>query len=75
MYIYEGHLGNLYVSDDIIDEDDLYCETCGDSDHLIGFASNRLEAWNLLESSTDINGSGGWSYDYVIEFIDSNWDE
>lgn len=75
MYIYEGHMGSLYVSDDIIDDDDLYCDVCGDSDWLIGFATNRSEAWDLLKDSADINGSGGWDYDYVLEFINANWEE
>ena len=35
----------------------------------------REEAWNLLKDDTDIDGSGGWDYDYLQEFINSNWDE
>lgn len=34
-YIYESHLGGLYVSDKEIPYDDLYCETCNDDDNLI----------------------------------------
>ena len=29
MYIYEGHLGGLYTSDDVLDYEDLYCEEIG----------------------------------------------
>ena len=36
---------------------------------------SREDAWNLLKDDTDINGSGGWDYDYIQEFINSNWDE
>ena len=95
MYIYEGHLGSLYVSDYEFDYDDLYCEQCGDSDWLIGQAETREEAWNLLEEYVDtfdeakckgcahVNceecenylNSGGWDRDYVLKFINSNWDE
>lgn len=75
MYIYEGHLGSLYASDEYLDYDDLYCEQCGDSDWLIGCAATRAEAWELLSDKTDIDGSGGWSYDYVERFIKDNWDE
>lgn len=75
MYIYEHHMGSLYVSDDILDYDDLYCEECGDSDWLIGQAGTREEAWKLLKDDTDINGSGGWDYDYIRSFINGNWDE
>lgn len=75
MYIYEGHTGSLYTSDEVLDYEDTYCETCGDSDWLIGYANTREEAWRLLKSATDIDGSGGWDYNYVQEFINSNWDE
>ena len=42
---------------------------------LIGYAETRKEAWNLLKDDTDIDGSGGWDYAYVQEFINENWDE
>ena len=75
MYIYESHMGGLYTSDDILDYEDLYCEECGDSDGLIGYAETREEAWNLFKDDKDIDGSDGWDYNYVQEFINSNWDE
>lgn len=76
MYIYEGCLGELYVLDEALDYEELFCETCGDSDYLIGFANNRKEAWNMLKGGMDINdGSGGWNRSYVKEFIESNWVE
>ena len=75
MYIYEGHMGSLYTSDELLDYNDLYCEQCGDSDNLIGYADTKEEAWALLKDDTDINGSGGWNYDYVRNFIEGNWDE
>ena len=75
MYIYESHMGGLYTSDDILDYEDLYCEECGDSDGLIGYAETREEAWNLFKDDKDIDGSGSWDYNYVQEFINSNWEE
>ena len=100
MYIYENHMGGLYTSDTFLDYDDLYCEQCGDSDWLVGYASTRAEAWELLKDETNTfdpsmcegcshNGddeycdfecehymhSGGWNYEYVREFIETNWDE
>ena len=74
MYIYESHMGGLFVSDEILDYKQTYCETCGDSDYLLGYAETREEAWNLLEGDTDTDGSGGWDYDYVQEFL-KNWEE
>ena len=72
MYIYESHMGSLFVSDDILDYEQNYCEACGDSDYLIGYAETREEAWNLLKDDTNINDSGGWDYDYVQDFL-KNW--
>lgn len=69
MYIYQSHMGGLFVSDDILDYEQTYCETCGDSDFLLGYAETREEAWNLLGDDTDINGFGGWDYEYVQEFL------
>ena len=43
MYIYEGHMGSLYVSDYILDYDDLYCEECGDSDWFLRSLVNVAE--------------------------------
>lgn len=74
MYIYESHMGSLFVSNDILDYEQTYCETCGDSDFLLGYAETKEEAWNLLKDNTDINSSGGWNYEYVQEFL-KNWDE
>ena len=75
MYIYESHLGGLYTSNRELDFDELYCEQCGDSDWLVGYADTREDAWELLKDDTDIDGCGGWSYDYVQEFLNENWDE
>lgn len=74
MYIYASHMGGLFVSDDILDYEQTYCETCGDSDFLLGYAETREGAWNLLNDDTDINGSGGLNYEYVQEFL-KNWEE
>lgn len=73
MYIYQSHMGGLYTSDDELDYEQTYCETCGDSDWLIGYAETREEAWDLLKDDTNIDGSGGWDYDYVQDFL-RNWE-
>lgn len=74
MYIYEGHMGSLYTSDCELDYEALYCEQCGDSNWLIGQADTRNEAWELLKNDININGSGGWDYDYVHEFLGRNFE-
>lgn len=75
MCIYEGHMGWLYSSDELLDYEDLYCETCGDSDTYIGCAEAKEEAWNLLKDEVDIDGSGGWDYEYVKDFIEANFEK
>ena len=73
MYIYQSHMGGLYTSDDELDYEQTYCETCGDSDWLIGYAETREEAWELLKDDTNIDGSGGWDYEYIQDFL-RNWE-
>ncbi len=73
MYIYQSHMGGLYTSDDVLDYEQTYCETCGDSDWLIGYAETREEAWDLLKDDTNIDGSGGWDYEYIQDFL-RNWE-
>ena len=75
MYIYEGHMGGLYTSDDVLDYDFLHCEQCGDTDSYVGYARTRKEAWDLLKPLTDINGSGGFNRDYIESFLQKNWGE
>ena len=68
MYFYRGHLsGELYSSDEFLDYEDLYCETCGDSDEYIGYAETKEEAWSLL--------LGGLDYERVKNFIDECFEE
>lgn len=45
-------MGGVYAADEEMDFDELYCEACGDSDWLIGYASTREEAWELLKEDT-----------------------
>ena len=73
MYIYQSHMGGLYTSDDELDYEQTYCETCGDSDWLIGYAETREETWDLLKDDTNIDGSGGWDYEYIQDFL-RNWE-
>ena len=42
MYIYEGHMGGFYSSDEPKDNNELYCEECGNSDWLYGYFEEDL---------------------------------
>ena len=75
MYIYESHMGGLYTSDRVLEYEEIYCEQCGDTDWLIGYAESKEDAWNLLKDNTDIDGCGGWNYEYVMQLLNSNWEE
>lgn len=68
-------MGSLYTSDEPLDYEDTYCEIFGESDLLIGCANTREEAWNLLKSYTDIDGSDYWYYEYIQEFLNENFGE
>ena len=48
-YLYQSHLGGCYWSNDKIDNEDLYCEECGDYDEYLGEASNIEEAKALID--------------------------
>ena len=73
-YLYNSHLGGLYTSDEELDYDYLYCEQCGDSDELIGSFSTIQDFWNLIKEECDINGSGGFSLQYVYPILVSEFD-
>lgn len=73
MYIYESCMGSLYTSDHELSYEERHCEQCGGSDWCIGSATTGEEAWNLFKYDTDINGSGGWDYNYIREFILNNY--
>lgn len=73
MFIYEGHLGKLFVSEKQIPEENLFCKVCGDFDWEIGEANNRKEAWKLLKNDVEVNGSGGYDKKYIQNFINEHW--
>ena len=52
-YIYQGHMGGFFATNEQLDYDSLYCDQCGDSDTYIGCANNAQEAWDVLKKYTD----------------------
>lgn len=68
-YLYEGHLGDTYITDEQLDYDSLYCEQCGDSDWLIGTFETIKDFWELIKDECDIDGCGGWSLQYIYPMI------
>ena len=49
MYCYESHLGGIYWTEEKLSFEDTYCDECGDSDWLLGYASNKKEALKLID--------------------------
>jgi len=70
MFIYENHMGGLFTSDEYLE--DTYCETCGDSDSLIGEVNSKED---FLEMWKGYYFADCYSPDYVEEFIQENWGE
>lgn len=68
MYLYENHMGGFYTTDYEQDQDDLYCEQCGDSDRYIGEVNIVKDALDLLLSSSWLD-----DYIYLLEFIDKEF--
>ena len=52
LHLYESHLGGLSWSDEEYEYEDLYCDSCGDSDSWEGQAENFCEALGLLSNQT-----------------------
>lgn len=75
MYIYEDHMGGLYTSDRELSYKERHCNQCGDTDWIVGYAATKEEAWELLKNVTDVDGCGGFDYQYIMKFLDSNWGE
>lgn len=68
-YLYESHMGGIYTDEDFLDFDDLYCETCGDSDYCMGSFNTLREFWELIRDECSINESGGICLDSVYPII------
>ena len=68
-YLYQGHIGGLYTSDEQLDYDSLYCEQFGDSDWFLGTFETIKDFWNLIKDECDIEGNGGWSLQYIYPMM------
>lgn len=68
-YLYESHIGSLFVSDDYLSFEETYCETCGDCDQLLGEFETINDFWNLIEDKCSIDGGGGYNLQYVYPMM------
>lgn len=73
LYIYQNHLGGFYTSDRVKTSKELFCPQCGDCDWLLGYASNRDDAWKVLMDEVSDVDDCGYSREYIEQFINENW--
>ena len=72
-YIYESHLGGIYFDTENKSASELYCETCGDYDWCLGKGETLEACWDVIKNNCDIDGSGGWSLQYIYPFLVSEF--
>lgn len=66
VYIYSNHLsGDLFVSEDYIDDEELYCDQCGDSDWLEFSSDDVYEIGAYLRTQLNVFNCGGFSMEYL----------
>lgn len=53
MILYESHMGGFFTSEESLDWEDTYCETCGDYDQELGRFENKYELYQLLAEHFD----------------------
>lgn len=70
IYVYQCHLGDLYVSREELPEELLHCEECGDSDRLLFVAHSELDIAHGLREQLDIFGCSGFSSEYLLTVYD-----
>lgn len=64
MYIYESHLGGYYSTDERLDYECLYCDTCGDSDIFVG-EYDEYDKKDVLRFVSDLGAD--YSGNYLLE--------
>ena len=69
MWIYQGHLGDLYASDYSLDPDDLDCDICGGVDWELGVFKDADSFLRYMADEVDVDGSGGWVLDFFTEEV------
>lgn len=50
-YLYRSHIGDGYITEDILSDEELVCSQCGKKDKLIGEAYNIEQLAKLINTS------------------------
>lgn len=64
-YLYESRLGDAYIAKRNLSYDETYCDTCNDSDDLLGEFKSEAQLRKLLERED--------FYSEVIDDIVKDW--
>lgn len=76
VWVYEGHLGSLYTSDCQVPDEELYCETCGDSDWEVGVFGTFAEFLKYYADNIRVDdGDSGFDLDFVISSVSYAFDD
>ena len=70
MYLYQSHMGGLYSEEESLPWEELYCETCGDSDIEIGNFESAIDVLKYMADEIDANdGHGGYFIEDVLDAL------
>lgn len=70
MYLYQSHMGGLYFEEKSLPWENLYCETCGDSDIEIGYFESAVDVLKYMADEIDANdGHGGYAIENVLDTL------
>lgn len=64
VYVYEDHLGGLFVSDEYIE--DTYCNACGDSDQMVLVTEDMSDVRDFLRRQLSVFNMSGYTYEYLL---------
>ena len=70
MYIYGSHLGGVYVCEEEMDPDTLFCDQCGDWDEFLGEFDSAVEFLQKYADEIDANDNfGGYAMGHIMEVL------
>ena len=76
VWVYDGHLGGLYCSDEMIPDDYLYCPQCGDCDWEVGEFDTLADFLRYWADNIYVDdGDGGYPLGDVLDDIAAWFDD
>lgn len=75
MYLYESHMGGIYLTEEEMPDESLRCDVCHDYDWFLGNVNSARESLEFLADRIDIDGSGGFVLDDVMQVLKIHFDD